>query len=372
MNARDLGIITLKLGFSGAVIAAIAALFLVFSEDGEVSEAQADLYDMQPASIHQHGDFEQVIKDSGLEPRPYDYNGNFVNFAVGDSKATPAELHQYYQQKFERAGINSRVYEEPMFGLMTTGHVDNPGELKAVTDGFLQGEMVPLSVSEEHVVMAGLLSSVDPEDERFSDFKEKLKNHDPTQFDSPEQLASRIEDLSQRYLPNSSDIGGDVYEDSIDGFRYLEAHREPGQQHTNVISSWSDGDFDAHKISDPSTAGVGTDPEVPACIGCERDNRLQALDDDEPYVLNQFRTATSTPDDIAQFYERTMTQRNWDLVETDEGLSELEAHIPELQQMPGNMINFQRGEENLTVFVPDGTSEQGERSVVTLREEATP
>ncbi len=370
MNARDLGIVTLKLGFSGALIFAIAAVFLVVSDDGEISEAQADLYDLQPLSIHKHGDFERVIKDSGLEPRPYDFNGNHVNFAVGESGLTPEQLLEHYQTRFERAGINSRVYEESMFGLMGSDKPDATDELAETTSGFLSGEMVPLSITEDHVAMAGLLNAVDPDSPEFDEFREQLESQS-NEIHDPAQLAQYIHNLSERHLPPSSQIGGEIYEDSIDGFRYLEAHREPGSSYTTVVSSWSDGDFDANKISDPDAHGVGADAEVPACIGCQRDNRLEALSDDEPFVLNQFRSPFSTPDEITSFYDRAMTNRQWERVDVDQGLSDLVPHIPELQQMPGEMANFRRGDEHLTVFIPDRHGPDGELNVVTMREEAT-
>lgn len=370
MTARNLVIVALKLGFSGAVIVAIAAIFLVVSDDGDVSEAQADLYDLHSADVYAHGDFERVLEDSGLEPRPYDLNGNFVNFAVGESELTPAELMEYYQHKFERAGINSEVYDEAMFSAMASDDAFGNEDLRDAQDAFWQGEMVPLSVSDEHVAMAGLLGAVDPEDERYDNFKDQLQSADLSHVGDQRQLYSHLEELGDLHLPPV--IGaGDVFEDDIEGFRFLEAHREPGTATTTVTSTWSDGEFDARKMNDPDADGVGADGEVPACIGCQRDKRLQALNDDEPYVLNQFRT-TSPPEQITSFYRQAMPRRDWTPTETDEALEALKPHVLELQQMPGHMVNFERGDEFLTVFVADQPDAGGERGVVTLYEEAPP
>ncbi len=369
MNIRDLAIVTLKLGLSGAIIAGIAALFLVVSEDGEVTEAQADLYDMQPMSIHQHGDFERVIEDSGLEPKPYDYNGNFVNFAFGESEMSPEELLDQYQQRFKQAGINSKIYDESMFDLLMDDDASESEELTQAMDGLLQGEMVPVSIHENHIAMAGMLGSVDPEDERFHEFKKQLEAADLDRYSDPEQFARKVQEIGDQHLPDASTIGGNIYEDSIDGFRYLEAHRESGTGTSNVISSWSDGDFDANKVSDPDAEGVGADSEVPACIGCDRDNRLQALNDDDPYILNQFRTSNSHTGDIVDFYDRAMTQREWQRVDTDQGLEELQPHVPELQYMSGEMASYERGDEHLTVYIPDEFNADGERSIITMMNE---
>lgn len=368
MNAPQIATVALKLGFSGAVIFTIAAAFVIVSDDGEVSEAKADLYDLHSADVYQHEDFQRVLEDSGLEPRPYDHNGNFVNFAVGDSDLTPEELLEYYQHKFKRAGINSKVYDEAMFSALARHQEADDDELLDAQDALLRGEMVPLSITEDHVAMGGLLGSFEPDDDA-EDFKEQLQSQDLSRFATTDELHDHLDNLSKFHLPPT--LGHEAYDDDIEGFRYLEAHREPGTSNTTVTSTWSDGEFDADKVTDPDATGVGTD-DIPACIGCERDNRLQALGDDEPYVLNQFRT-TSTPGEVTSFYERALTQRDWSPTEAEKGLRELTPQIPELQQMPGDMVSFERGEEFITVFVPEKPHQRtGERSVVTLREESHP
>lgn len=366
MNAPQLAIVALKLGISGAVIFTIAAAFAVISDSGDISEAKADLYDLHSADVYQHQDFQRVLEDSGLEPRPYDHNGNFVNFAVGDSELTPEELLEYYQHKFKRAGINSEIYDEAMFSALVQHQEGDEEEILQTQEALLRGEMVPLSISDEHVAMAGLLGSFNADSE---DLKKQLQTQDLSRFDCPDELSDHLHGLSKTHSPPTVD--SPEFEQDIDGFRFLEAHRERGSSHTTVTSTWSDGEFDGEKATNPKATGVGSD-DIPACIGCERNNRLQSLSDDEPYTLNQFQT-TSTPDEVTSFYEQALTERNWAPTEVREGLQELTPHIPELQQMPGQMLTFERDQESISVFVSDNTDQRSrKRSVITLQESPSP
>ncbi|MFO7962429.1 MAG: hypothetical protein R6U50_00765, partial [Desulfobacterales bacterium] len=149
----------------------LTGLFIVLSDDGEVSEAQADVSNLHPQAVLQHGNFSRVMEEAGLEPQPHDYNGNLVYFAHGESRMRPDELADYFQRKFVQAGINSRMYDSAYLtdldpDEMEPGEYSSPEEMLGNTimpeqieqgRARLNGEVVPMHMSPGSMQMSGII-----------------------------------------------------------------------------------------------------------------------------------------------------------------------------------------------------------------------
>ncbi len=345
----------IKIGATLSVIAAFALVFTVVSTDGDVSSVSADVTDLVPKAVMQHGSFERVVEESGLEPRPYDMNGNLVNFAVGESNLSPTQLGDYYQQRLVQSGINSRVYDE---GLSDNQHRLNETALEAIhqtkdgdadtkpaikaqlndklpddyderTDQFsqqqhamLNGEVVPLHMSDNRVTLAGI---------------------------DPQTPTNELEDIYHSWQrdPISDELD---LERNMDNFRFIEAYRAPGDRATTVNASWSDedGDFDATKMSDLSGMEHDSEVKLPSCPGCERVQRLEGLHHDEPYTLNQF-VARAAVRDVHTYYERLLGERGWTPADTDHVLDDLAYHVPELDEKNQGAKTFVRDGEFISL-----------------------
>ncbi len=343
MNFQSVLINLVKLGLCGAVIAGIASLFVIFSEDGTVRDAEADLFDVIPRSALGKPTFDDVIASSGLEARPYDHNGNMVKSAVGVSELSPTALAQHYQEQFVKAGINSKVYDQSLFthevlSVEDAIAIDDDEALERQRIAMLNGEVVPLRLTDEHVALGGIV---------------------------PHESTGDIEEILNNWRKNPHGIVD--LDENMAGFRYLEARRAVGERQTTVSATWSvDQNFDARRSHNPRQAAARPDPNVPACIGCSRVNRLAALDSSEPYVLNHFET-TESIDNTEYFYRQAMTERGWSLSEASDILRRLEPHVPYLMGLEGDFLSFERGDRFLTIYqVPTAP---GKISVITMEGE---
>ena len=319
-----------KLLLSGALIASIGFAFVVLSPSpsSEISEAQADITDFFPRQLLQHRDFDRVMEDLGFEPRPYDYNGNIVQFAFADTPLSPQDFSRAVQQRLLEAGINSDIYTTPAYinassmEAIARHKFSEPSMVRS--RAMLNGEMVPIHSTPDHVTLAGVVPQKG--------------------FNSTEELLEMIE-----RRPRHSPLTIDNY---MDTFRFIDARRDPNTGGSSVTATWADSNFDPRRISDPSSLDVRLDTEVPSCIGCTRSNRVAALDPDEPYVLNQFET-TSSPDRVRDFYIQAMGQRGWELAQSNKILFELEAHIPELRTPGRDLLTFERDGEFLNFYLSE-------------------
>lgn len=342
MSLRKMTIAAVKLALSGVIIAAIAAVFLVISPDADVSEAQADLTDFIPASVHKHGNFDRAMRDLGFEPRFYDYNGNIVQFAVAETPLPPMEFMEQFQHRMTQSGINSRTYDAPE---VTPHHADifqllerRLSESNRERDlALLNGEMVPIIAHEGHVALAGMVPH--------------------REFADNDDLVSRL-----RVNPG---VGGVELNDYMDTFRFVEARYEESTGGSHVTATWADSNFDPRKMTDPSAVDVRLDADVPPCIGCERQNRIASLEEDEPFVFNQFQTTSST-ESVRDFYSQAMTQRGWELSGTSRIFDEFRSHIPELGHYTGDMMVFERDGEFVNFFI-DENPQNYRTSVLSIR-----
>lgn len=382
MSYRKVAVSTAKLALGGLIIAGIAAVFVVVSEDGDVTEARADLVDLHPAQVAEHQDFERVMKEAGFRPRPYDHNGNSVNFAAADSPLPPLQLQEVIQQRLQHAGINSRVYNNSLAELTgdqfeELSNIDPddaephqlPEEVLEMYTALLNGEVIPVMNHAEHVLLAGLQLEKDLDEiEELVGEEWKAQLHDEMENEDIMRLID--ESVPHHKLPMAEDFA-----DKMTGYRFIEAYKDDSSPaESTAVASWSDpGEFDGSQMYEPEGLERRTDLEVPACIGCTRTNRLAALDDEEPYVLNQFE-ARSTPSNITAFYDDELRRRHWEPTEREQVLDEFTRYSPQLRELQneGQMRSYRRGEQSLLVFMQHANSPASETEVLTLMEERPP
>lgn len=336
--------VLLKLGVSGAVIVAIGATVLVSSSPGEVKEAEADLTDFLTGPKAEQRNFERVIAESGLVPRSYDYNGNDVYFAAGDSELSPTELLEYYQERFHAVGVNSKVYTEPLVRPGPTANVyqdafKDPAYLEQ-NHAMINGEVVPLHVTEDLVAMGSMV---------------------------PRKKTDDIAELVETW--NHSQNGGLDIEENMRSYRMVEARRNPDTGGSTVTATWASDGFDPKLIRDPDAIGSRPDLSVPACAGCERVSRLAGNNPGEPYVVNLYKSHAA-PASIERFYRAAMENRGWSLSESTELLDEYARHVPQLAAVHGELLNFERDGHHVSLIIEE--DERGDTMVVSIEEGPKP
>lgn len=342
MPLKNILINTLKLAISGAIIASIAALFLIFSEDGTIQQAEADLTDILPGGPDDHFRFERIIKRAGLEASPFDHNGNIIKFAVGESELSPKELMAYFQKEFKREGINSQVYTDSLVHLSDS---EEAAKAKALgqrnieqNQAMLQGEVVPIFVHDDMVSMGSFI---------------------------PKIKVDGFEEIADMWLRSAD--GSISLDANHGGFRAIEARRDAKTGRSTVTATWSERDFDVNKAHGTARVGTSPDTEVPVCPGCKRLNRIKGMSDDNPYTLNQVLSRGSI-DNNHHFYSTALTQRGWVESDTHKALSEMSRHIPELANLwrHGSFASFKSPNgENMNLFISDYGD--GRTSVVTIQ-----
>ncbi len=332
MSFRTASVAFLKLAISGFVIAAIAAIFLVVTDEGDVSEAQADVTNLHPASVSQHGSFGRVLRDNGLEPEAYDWNGNLVYFAVGESSLRPDELNLALQKRLVKAGINSKVHETNHFTDLDFDNLASEYETLEQLSGEnwvpqqlelnraqLNGELVPQFSTPYSMQLSGIIPPVKAQDS--------------------DELHRQLE----------SQVGADGFVDiekRTAGFRFIEAIYDERTGGSNVTATWADHGFDPKAISEPK-ANHSMELELPPCIGCDRTTRFAALEN-EPFVMNQFTTSAG-PHNVLDFYEEVMPRRGWQPSEAGVIMDHVVENMPGMQGY-GELIQFQRDEHFISVY----------------------
>ncbi len=326
-----------KLTAAGATIAAIGWLVLLGSPQGEIAQpAEATIFDLFGNTQDTTVQFGKVIADSGLQPRAYKYNGNQLFFAAGETELSPTEVLAHYQREFTAHGVNktNHTNSNPINTSFMNGLFEGADREKTlvdaepVTNAMVSGDIVPLNVSPTHVSMGGMV---------LSDAKDSKE----------ERLDKMIE--QDKY----------DYAEKFKGFRWIDAIFDPEVNRTQITAVWSDSNFDVAKMNNTAFVQEPADPEIPACIGCSRNFRVESLSPNEPYSANQFRTRSSL-DITHKFYESAMQRRGWTSTGAQPALDRLAAFIPEVAELnqEGRLLDLERGDSTISiVMVPldDGT-----------------
>jgi hypothetical protein len=327
-----------KLAGTGAVIFGIGFATLVQNPEQptEVAEVTADI---TLFSGNDGTEYTRAMASLGLEPRPYDLNGNVMYFATGyaDGKS-PEEVMQIVQKELVRYGINSKDYSDitPMHAhLKAQKWTEDSGTegfegIQDISAAYLKGEVMPIEKRPGYIAMAG----VNPQ-KSYEKIIEDYQEH--------------------KHLGLNEQLGA---------YRFIDATSEPEFNRTMVTAVWSADDFSAAKLENKTFIQAPPDPNVPACMGCERDFRMKSLATNEPFSANKFTTQTDL-DTTYNFYKRAMEARGWRESGFQAKLNKVAEVLPEAR-IAGRTLNMEQGDRAMNIIlIPD---EQGKVTVYATEE----
>lgn len=339
-----------KVGAAGGVIFAIGFAFV--TQDPKVEEvgpakAQADIQDFIGAPASKSAKFTEAMVGLGLTPRTYDFNGNVMYFAVGTSHkgVKPMEMMDKIQEHLVDYGVNKKNHSDmvPMQQQARKINWDEASQsdekmhaafepLAKAADPLLDdGDIVPVHVSEHYVEMVGVDTNRDLKD--------------------PAALA---EDESNRKVRNL-----------MGGYKYIDATWDGDR--TEITAVWTAEDFSAERHEGEGLGQSPPDPDVPTCMGCVRDYRMQTIDKSDAFQANMFATNVDV-EQTYQFYKRAMVDRGWYETGAQPMMDRLAEYMPELREVQhqGRILNLERdGQAMQLAIIPD--AEAGTR-VLTLHE----
>lgn len=333
--------VLLKLALTGGAISAI--WLLAFTQDpqepiGEVKPAVADIGFL---SGKDGNEFTRAMASVGLKPRPYDLNGNVMYFAAGTTDKSPAEIEAIINDALVEHGVNSkdRSKEPPATGAMANWEFPtNPDNAKGNWEAFqrnvqrskpdtqamMDGEVVTTVREPNFVRMVGVDWNETPEQ-----LLERAKNHE---LDRSEQAPKSF----------------------MGGYKFVEAMYDRATGETEISAVWTAKGFEPRKMDNTAFIQQEADPNVPACIGCTRDFRMQSLDKSEPIRSNKWHTLSS-PSKTYDFYVRAMTARGWKESGVQPILDRAGEIVPELGNIEGRILNLEKDDQTMQlVLIPDG------------------
>jgi hypothetical protein len=175
----------------------------------------------------------------------------------------------------------------------------------------LDGEVIPTAVSENRIEMVGY-----------------EKNREGK--DVGELLAG---DDSKRKVANL-----------MGGYRYIDATWMGDE--TEVSAVWSAEDFSADRMEGKGNDQSPPDPDVPVCMGCSRDFRMQTIDNGDAFSSNMYNTSLGV-DQTFEYYRAQMESRGWYEPGANGMLSRLANYMPELQAINqrGRILHLERGDD---------------------------
>lgn len=324
----------LKIGLAGLTIAGIWTAMLVLSDDAQVEEADADIVNVVMGGETNTEKFVSSLDNLGMpEPRPYDWNGNKVFFSTTLTKESPEQVLVRFQREFVRAGINERPYDSAastvdssidpnLWKSMNKDRAEVASEKFAERwerdSAFFGGGIVPITVAEEYVAMAGTVSKGQAED--GFDFIKELHE------DKGKPLTEHVGAL--RFI-EATDVG-----------------------HGSRISAvWSDEDIEFSKFTATEKASdVSMSSRIPSCMGCKRLMRFAGeSQEEESYVMNIYEGTLPVAHTV-EFYEKAMFNRGWRLAPSTKMLRNLAADgiVPE---MDAEVLSFEKNGEFATIMV---------------------
>lgn len=346
-NIKDIATVLGKLTLTGGIL--FAAGFVILTQDvstdaepGEVKPAVADIVD---GAVKDGSEFTRAMASLGFRPRAYKMNGNVMYFASGSADdQTPYEVMNDVQDEMVFYGVNSKNWlaEEPLaMKLAQSGNFQqafdpakgfDPAKLSLLENGgisqaMLSGELVPLRKDKDYVVTGGV---------------------------TPGRDVEKVVGSFQK------DGGRSPIRDYTGGYRFVDATGEPGENSTMVTAVWTDDDFDAKKMDNRAFKQEPADPNVPACIGCEREFRFESLQKDEPFRNNKWTAKNASMDGTYDFYQSSMANRGWAESGVQAKLNKLGEYFPEVKQIPGRTLNMTKGGQTMTITLipsPNGGTE---------------
>lgn len=339
-----------KLGVAGGVIFGVG--FLMVTQDPESTEvgpapAKADISDFMGAPASKSAQFTEAMVAMGLKPRVYDYNGNVMYFAVGDSEQRPRELMHTIQDHLVNYGVNEKNHSD-MMPLRDAGRATN-WQPESETEQSMLQKLKPLADKGAIMIKDGEVVPTNVTDARI-----EMIGYDKNK--APADLEKMFEgDESNRPVANL-----------MGGYKYIDAFWDESKQRSEVSAVWSGDDFLASRMEGEGPNQSPPDPDVPSCMGCNRDFRMQTIDNQDSFSANMYATNLGV-DQTYSYYRNAMERRGWKEGRAQNFLNNLAEFMPELRaiQDNGRILNLERdnGETMQIAIMPD--TKQGTRIIST-------
>lgn len=326
-----------KLGVAGGVIFGIG--FALVAQDPTSTEvgpapAKADISDFMGAPASRSAQFTEAMVAMGMAPRMYDFNGNVMFFAVGATEkgVRPRQALREIQAHLVDQGVNKSNHADMVPLRQAAGVIDweaaskgkggTDARFKPLVDKaglLLDGEVVPTEVTDDYVEMVGY---------------EKNRS---------------VDDLSKLFEGDESNkkVGN-----LMGGYRYIDAFYDEAHDRTEISAVWSSEDFSSGRMDGTADDQSPPDPDVPACMGCERDYRMQTIDKGDAFSGNMYRTNVGVQQTY-DFYRNSMAKRGWRESKSQLALNKLAQYMPELREIreKGRVLSLERDGESMQLTI---------------------
>ena len=264
-----------------------------------VKQAEADIALLDfVAPETKHERFIHTLVEEGMEePRSYDWNGNKFFFTMTKTEEKPLEVMRRFQRAFVRNGVNKKAHMTRSPRSTTPSRLHRLKQASEAQrrrsahiyeqnlerlDDFFGGGVVPTQISGDYVAMAGTTSD-ERADGGFEFLLEQLRSEAPV-------------------------------EESVRAMRFMDARYDDKSGMTTVTATWSDEELDIPGLAGerPMLGASQYDPDIPACIGCERKLRFAGEGAEEAYTSTVFH-GDSSPQRTMDFYDHALGSRGWAL-----------------------------------------------------------
>ena len=139
--------------------------------------------------------------------------------------------------------------------------------------------------------------------------------------------------------------------DLSSGYRYVEIHQSPNSRSAEILAVWTDDNFVAEKMTNTGNAQQSSpDPEIPACVGCKRIHRVQALSKSEPYNINHWTTNSNSYSTFS-FYVSAMKRRGWKISEKQNKIDRMSEFLPELNAIKSRSITCEKSTKVIEITI---------------------
>lgn len=329
-----------KLAGAGAVVFGVG--FAMIVQDPKVEEVgpptvSADITDFASAPSSNSAKFTEAMAALGMRPRVYDYNGNVMYFAVGQSDQRPAQLVNTIQNQLVSYGVNQKNNTDarPISAAMNDPRLRTEDSSPENVEATLQ----PYAAMAEEILGSGDVYPTHISADRF-----EMVGYDSSARNVDELTAAFAEDHSDTKVRNL-----------IGGYKYIDGFWDEKTQQTEVTAVWSGDEFLAARMDGEGMGQSPPDPNIPSCMGCERNYRMQTIDKQDSFSTNMFVTNVNV-DNTYDFYVDAMRARGWQAGTAQTFMDRIANHMPELREVQerGRVLSLERNGETMQIAViPD-------------------
>jgi hypothetical protein len=306
-------------------VVAVAFVTLALGEDGEVQQADADIFDLFTFTSRSSSGFEDVLAEMGHDaPQTFEINGNVMHVSVRHVRQSSVRtvVRDYQRMLFEK-GVNDREYTRT--GKIANGIGSKETSRRRLMTS-LRGGLVPMVIERDYARMDGVTMEADPETD-IGVFRALLDKHED--------------------------------ENPFNGFRRIEMFRPPNSDRLTVLGIWSDDKFDYQKML-PDGKHLG-DPslneENPICPGCQRVHHFKDLTRVEREHGTTVFVGRQSVEQLVSFYQLEFMGRGWKYLEKNAKSHKVQQEVA-LEYPRSRTLRFERDDEELEILVFPSTEQE--------------